>query len=281
VGRWDAGPSAPVALAVHGITGSLMCWPPVAEQLGDVTLVAPDLRGRGESNRLPGPFGIATHARDLLALLDALELREVVAMGHSMGAYIAALLAVQAPERVSALVLVDGGLPLPLPPGLDPGAVLEATLGPALARLRERFASEEVYLEFWRKHPAFAETGCWDEHVEAYFRYDLEGAPPDLRPRPSEEAVRADGADLLVDEEVRSAFTRVRCPAQLVRAPRGLLNQPDPLLPEAVVAQALAALPGLVDELVPDVNHYTVVLGRAGADAVARAISRAAAGDGR
>jgi pimeloyl-ACP methyl ester carboxylesterase len=275
LGRWDAGPAAPVALAVHGITGSLRSWAAVAERLEDVTVLAPDLRGRGESNRLPGPFGIGVHVRDLLAALDALELREVVAVGHSMGAYVAALLAASAPERVRALVLVDGGLPLPLPPGADPGAVLEATLGPALARLRQRFPSEEAYLEFWRAHPAFAETGCWTEHVEAYFRYDLEGAPPDLHPRPSEEAVRTDGNDLLVDEEVRTAFERAHCPTSLVRAPRGLLNQPDPLLPEAVVAEARAAMPALADELIPDTNHYTMMFDALGTEVIARAISRA------
>ena len=281
LGRWEAGASAPVALAMHGITGSLMSWPPVADHLEDVTLIAPDLRGRGESNRLPGPFGIGAHVRDLIAVLDRLELPDVVAVGHSMGAYVAALLAAHAPDRVRALVLVDGGLPLPLPPGADPEAVLEATLGPALARLRQRFGSEDVYLEFWRKHPAFGETGCWNDHVEAYFRYDLEGAPPDLRPRPAEDAVRADGRELLVDEDVRSAFLRTRCPTQLVRAPRGLLNQPDPLLPEAVVAQAKAERPDLGDELVPDTNHYTLVLAAPGAQRVAAAISRAAADGGR
>jgi pimeloyl-ACP methyl ester carboxylesterase len=281
VGRWDAGPEAPVALAMHGITGSLMCWPPVARRLRDVTLIAPDLRGRGESNRLPGPFGIGAHVRDLIALLDRLELREVIAVGHSMGAYVAALLAARAPQRVRALVLLDGGLPLPVPAGADVDAVLEATLGPALARLRQRFGSQDVYLEFWRKHPAFGETGCWNDDVEAYFRYDLEGAPPDLRPRAAEETVRADGRDLLVDDELRSAFERVRCPVQLVRAPRGLLNQTDPLLPEAVVEQARAAVPTLADELVPDTNHYTLLFAPGGATAVAAAISRAAARVGR
>jgi hypothetical protein len=216
------------------------------------------------------------------------ELRERAALDTERAAELARTLAGENGEAVclstcnrTELYLADASAEVAERKGEAALLALEATLGPALARLRQRFGSADVYLEFWRKHPAFDETGSWNEDVEAYFRYDLEGAPPDLRPRPSEEAVRADGADLLVDEEVRSAFTRVRCPTQLVRAPRGLLNQPDPLLPEAVVAQALAAMPGLVDELVPDVNHYTVVLCRPGADAVARAISRAAAGDGR
>jgi pimeloyl-ACP methyl ester carboxylesterase len=53
-----AGPTsgAPVVLAVHGITASSRAWLTVARHLGDrVTVIAPDLRGRGASAGLPGP----------------------------------------------------------------------------------------------------------------------------------------------------------------------------------------------------------------------------------
>ena len=61
---------------------------------------------------------------------------ELVLAGHSMGAYVA-LLAVDArPDLFRRLVLVDGGVPLPLPAGVDPDDVLAATLGPALERLQ-------------------------------------------------------------------------------------------------------------------------------------------------
>jgi len=57
---------------------------------------------------------------------------EVVLAGHSMGAYVA-LLAVDArPDLFTRLVLVDGGVPLPLQEGMDPDEVLAASLGPAL-----------------------------------------------------------------------------------------------------------------------------------------------------
>ncbi|TDI23909.1 MAG: hypothetical protein E2P06_08490 [Acidobacteria bacterium] len=68
VARWGSGP--PV-LAVYGITGSHAAWPWVADRLvGAVSLIAPDLRGRGASNGRPGPFGMAAHAADLVAVLD-------------------------------------------------------------------------------------------------------------------------------------------------------------------------------------------------------------------
>src|SRR5260370_12613050 len=49
-----------VAVAVHGITASAMSWQAVARHMpSDWTLAAPDLRGRGHSRALPGPYGLA------------------------------------------------------------------------------------------------------------------------------------------------------------------------------------------------------------------------------
>src|SRR5260370_35585474 len=57
-----------VAVAVHGITASAMSWQAVARHMpSDWTLAAPDLRGRGHSRDLPGPYGLGRHARDVAA----------------------------------------------------------------------------------------------------------------------------------------------------------------------------------------------------------------------
>ena len=179
-----------VAVAVHGITASGMSWQAVARHMPpDWTLAAPDLRGRGHSRDLPGPFGLDTHARDVVAVLrhfGGSRVRPVLA-GHSMGAYVALLARDAHPELVRRLVLVDGGLPLPVPDGTDLDAVLDATLGPAIARLGQSFPSTEAYLDFWRAHPALA--AHWTPDVEAYVRYDLIGEPGQLRPRAVGDAV--------------------------------------------------------------------------------------------
>ena len=176
-----------VAVAVHGITASGMSWQAVARHMPpDWTLAAPDLRGRGHSRDLPGPFGLDTHARDVVAVLRHFGGRPVLA-GHSMGAYVALLARDAHPELVRRLVLVDGGLPLPVPDGTDLDAVLDATLGPAIARLGKTFPSTEAYVDFWRAHPALA--AHWSPDVEAYARYDLTGEPGQLRSRAVEDAV--------------------------------------------------------------------------------------------
>jgi lipase len=270
------GEAAAVVLAAHGITASHAGWRAVARELlarrPGVCLLAPDLRGRGRSAAVGPPYGMAAHVADLLAVLDDAGLRRAVLAGHSMGAFVVARLAAERPERAGAVVLVDGGLRLPARADVDADQVLDAVLGPAIARLRMTFASVEEYVAFWQAHPAFA--GRWSEDVEAYVRADLAGAPGSLRSVVSEQAVRTDGAELLRDEATLGALERVRAPLRLLRAPRGLLDDDNPLIPRGVLDAFAAAHPGAVVEEVPAVNHYTITLGT-GAATVAAAIAAA------
>ena len=265
-----------VVLAAHGITASHLGWRTVARELltrrPGVCLLAPDLRGRGRSASVGPPYGMAVHVADLLGVLDDAGLPQAVLVGHSMGAFVVARLAAERPERAGAVVLVDGGLSLPSRTDVDPDQTLDALLGPAIARLRMTFASAQEYMAFWQAHPAFA--GRWTEDVEAYVRADLAGEPGALRSVVSEAAVRADGTEILRDEATLSALGRVRAPLRLLRAPRGLLDDENPLISRAMLDAFAAAHPGAVVEEVPGVNHYTITLG-AGAATVAAAIAAA------
>jgi len=278
IGRWGDGPVTVVA--IHGISASHRAWSAVAEHLDGITLVAPDLRGRGASEGVPGPFGMAAHARDVVSVIDHIAQERVVVVGHSMGGYVVLELAAKLPDRVSAVVLVDGGLATAPPPGAAIDRLLEATLGPALVRLRRSFESRDAYFSFWKEHPAFKETGCWNEHVEAYLDYDLTGEPEDLRSRVSEEAVIEDGREVLSGGGAWNNLGAISCPVSLLRAPRGLLNQREPLISEALVKRARRSLAPLIDEIVPGCNHYTLMFEEHAAAAVGRGIERAAGAAG-
>lgn len=264
-----------IVLGLHGITGSCMQLVPVVRHLGaPFTLMAPDLRGRGASNDLPGPYGMIAHADDTAAVLRSVTDGPAVVVGESMGAYVAVVLAARHPDLVSSVVLADGGLPLPVPPGLDPDVVLDAVLGPALARLRQVFASRQAYLDFWRAHPAVGED--WNDDVEAYLDYDLEATDGGWRSRAREEAVRVDGGQHVVEPTlIEEHLRRVSCPLALIRAPRNLLNQAMPLLPDDAVATWQQVLPQLSDAMVDDTNHYTLMLGVRGAARIAELVERA------
>lgn len=272
VGRW-AGAGVPV-LAAHGVTAHHRCWAWVADALPGREVLAPDLRGRGRSRGLPPPYGMARHAEDLLAVLDARGHEQAVLVGHSMGAFVALVAAHRAPERVAGLVLVDGGIPLPVPPGLDPDEVAEAVIGPSLRRLEMRFADLEEHRELWRAHPALAQE--WGPRMAAYADADLHGHAPQLASRTVREAVRADSRDLLTGPDVAAAQTVLDGPATWLVAEQGMASGADPLYPEQTVAASTGAHRGLVVRRVPAVNHYTVVMSAPGARAVAAAVESAA-----
>jgi len=264
VGLWGDG--APVILAVHGITASHLAWAVVAERLGGAgTLAALDLRGRGGSAELPGPYGMERHAADCVAVLDALGESSTVVTGHSMGGFVALVLADRYPERVSRLVLVDGGPPLPAPPAEGtPEDQLEVALGAAARRLTMRFADRAAYHDFWRQHPAFH---TWSAALESYVDYDLTGEPPELRSRVSPDAMRQDYLDMNHGAAPADAWRRLDRPAVFLRAERGMFDEPAPLYPSP---EAIASRIPL--RTVPGTNHYTIVLDDPGATEVAAAL---------
>lgn len=261
-----------VVVAVHGVTASLMTWASVARELDDgVCLIAPDLRGRGRSAPLPGPYGMAAHVADLVAVLDHVATPSAVVMGHSMGAYVAARLAAEHPERVAGVVLLDAGLPFPLPD--RSGDLLDAAVANAVMRLGITFATVDQYIQGWRAHPAFAHA--WNEDVEAYARYDLVQDGHVARCGASAEAVRTDTREMVLDDDTRTAVDRIRASAHLLRAERGLFDD-DPLIPAAALRAFAADHPSVRVEEVPDVNHYTLVMGRSpGPRRVAATVDRA------
>lgn len=275
VGRWSGPPGSPTVVAVHGITANHTSFDLVARELAaEMTVLAPDLRGRGRSNTITGPFGITAHVSDMVALLDHLEIAEATVLGHSMGAWVATCLAVQHPARVRAAVLVDGGIALPLAPELDVDVVLEAVLGPSVARLSMTFADPQAYRSFWQRHPAVGGE-YWSDLAERYVDYDLEGAPPECRSSVSLEAVRGDATEQLTVPAVRDAIEALSCPAHLLLAARGLLDG-DPLYPPEALDLVRPRWPTVVEEArLPDTNHFSIVLG-AGAPTVAATVRRAA-----
>lgn len=281
VGIWGPEPApgadVPTVLAVHGITASHRAWPMLAAALPGVRVVAPDLRGRGRSNLLPGPYGMGAHARDLAAVLDSAGAGRAVVVGHSMGAFAAMVLAHLYPARVSELVLVDGGLPLQVPQNVSEDELLAAVLGPAAERLSMTFSGHGEYKEFWKQHPAFAR--CWNDTVEEYVRYDLVKSGAAFQPATRYDAVAEDSRELHGGDSLLKALAELDHPATFLRAPRGLLDAAPLYFPEQI-QQWKAELPGLRTADVEDVNHYTIIMSEHGIASVAQAV-KAALGSSR
>lgn len=271
--RWAGISGAPTIVAIHGITSTAWAWDPVAHHLaGAAHLVALDLRGRGRSLDAPGPFGISRHADDVARVVEQIGEPGLV-VGHSMGASVALLAADRHWNRIKDVVLVDGGPPVPLPDGLDAvsnlddvDTALTAVMGPAYNRLHRTWADRTSYYSMWAAHPAFA--GGISIDVERNLLSDLMEVDGGFRPAISTTAVRADGLDVYTNSDVRSLLARRTVSTRILRAPNGRSGGPPPVISE----EAVAATPRHRWTTVPDTNHYTLVIGAAGAAAVAQAL---------
>jgi len=262
----DSTPKGTILL-IHGITASHMSWPLIAAAFPQYRVIAPDLRGRGASRDLPAPFGMPQHAADMNALLAATATESALVVGHSMGGFVAASLAAQYPERVSAVLLIDGGLPIPAPEGTSMEELSQVILGPAAERLSMTFADRASYQNFWEQHPAFVHE--FTSAVRDYVDYDLVGSEPNLHPASIIAAVSFDALQLSGDEEYLGALRGLTVPVHFIRAPRGLLNQVPALYSPEQSDHWRSELPNVTFHEAVDVNHYTITLTQRGADRVA------------
>ena len=209
------GGSGPAVLLLHGHPRTHATWHRVAPRLAaHHTVVCPDLRGYGESSKVP-PYTKRAMAADMLALMHALGHERFAVVGHDRGAYVASRLALDHPEHVTHLVVMDA-----------------VPIAEALARADARFAAN------WWHWFFFAQTDKPAERVinadpDAWYRVDRElmgeEAYADLRRALHDPEVvhamledyRAGlREDRAADEADRAARRRIRCPLLVIWAAR-------------------------------------------------------------
>ena len=250
---WDWPGGEPAMLCIHGLTANGRSWDLLADQLGSRhRIIAVDVRGRGLSGKPPeGQYGFAAHAGDIAALLRALDTGPVIVAGHSMGAFVAILLAGDHPELVSHVILIDGGA---VGEGLSEED-LRVQGQAAMQRLTTVYPSMSAYYDFWRQSAPFIP---WTKYFERYLQADVEersdgsvvcrsfppGIVQDLRE--------------VATWDVKGRAPRVKVPALALWAPVGLQDPARPLFPRPVMEQLTSLLPE--GRLVPieGANHYTI-----------------------
>jgi pimeloyl-ACP methyl ester carboxylesterase len=99
----------PVVVLLHGFPLDRTMWAEQLKVLGSAyRVIAPDLRGHGQSDAPDGVFTMDELADDVVELLDHLEIRQPVVLGGlSMGGYVALAFILRHPERVRGLILMD------------------------------------------------------------------------------------------------------------------------------------------------------------------------------
>lgn len=266
--RWPGLLGTPTLVAVHGITSNAWAWDPMAHHLaGGAEIIALDLRGRGMSLDADAPFGIRQHADDVAGVIGQLGGSAYV-VGHSMGAFVALMVADRHPETVRDVILIDGGTPLPCPtgPNVDIDAVLDLTLGSAIERITTTWPDRVSYQAMWASHPAFVDGISTD--LERNLLAELIEVDGGFRAAVNEAAVRQDGRELLVDDAVRTLLARRLEPTTIVRAEFGMMGGP----PGFIAPEERDRYPQHRWIEAAGLNHYTVMNSTNGAALVAEAV---------
>lgn len=156
--------NAPVILCLHGITANCHAFDGlVAKGLNkDYHLYAVDLRGRGLSSQPAFEYAMEDHAADIIALLDALKIEQVILMGHSFGGLLSYFLASRYPERVSQIIILDAAAEM------HPDVI--EMLAPAFSRLDKKYPSWETYLDAVKAAPYMT---FWSDDMLSYYKADV------------------------------------------------------------------------------------------------------------
>jgi len=219
---------------LHGIRAHAYVWSRAAPYLTPPhRLLAPDLRGHGESAWSDEGYGTPRYAADLAAWVDAQGLEPFVLVGHSAGGRVAVAYAAAHPQRVQCLVVVDMGPDMAPPQPFDPAlaALPQRTFAnhrEAVALLRQRYpgvgAAYLGRLARWSVRPTADGrlTWKWDKRVRGQ-----------LRPV----------------EEFRADLRALRCPTLVVRGGE------DAYLSASGAAEMQALIPDCHVAIVPRTGH--------------------------
>ena len=267
----DTPGGAPPIVMLHGLSANAQCFAGlIAAGLSpSFRVVAPDLRGRGRTDKPATGYSMADHAADVLALLDHLGLERVILGGHSFGGYVAIYIASHFPERVEKLIVIDAAITL--------NPRVGELLKPSLDRLTRVSPSVDAYLAEARDAPHLA--GFWDENIERYFRAEIQENPDGTAQSATSASAIGQAMVGLRSEPWMTLVKSVRQPVLFLNA-LGAYGPPGtPALVEAEYARATAdAFPNVRYVVVPG-NHMTMVFGD-GAVAVNREIERFVREDG-
>lgn len=264
--RWHAGAPRRV-LATHGWLDNAASFVELAPRLAGCDVVALDLPGHGRSaHRGAGNLQFfIEYVADVVATLDALGWQDAILLGHSLGAGVMSCVAGTVPERVQALMLLEGFAPQPSPP-----EKIVESLRAAIAATQRGAGESAGYPDIDAAIVA-RRKGYWplsDDAARGILLRALTAADDPagqgvLRWH-TDPRLRQPSAFRLTEEQLAALLAGVKCPALLLGAEQGLFGVRDNH------AARLAAVPQLQYACLPGGHHLH--LERETAPAVAAAL---------
>ena len=245
----------PPIVCVHGLTANAFFFQIIADTFSQERRVfAYDLRGRGDSDKPEEGYSVPIHAADLASLLDELQIEAPILIGHSLGALISLYFAAHYPDKLSKLVLLDAGAPLPWSTAEEQPAWLTT----AISRLGTPVPSFEIYRNALKAARFLGPY--WNAYVDTYFNHDvIHNSDGSVSAKASREAILEEGRRY-PEADPTQQWTHVTAPTLLLRAGKGMFTDNDQLLSEAAAEQAQREIPHCTYVNYPALNHYTIVL---------------------
>lgn len=245
----DWGGGGEPLLALHGLASSGHWYRRVAPFLsGHYRVIAPDQRGHGATTQAPSGYDWQTLAEDAVRLLDHFGISRAPVLGHSWGGHVASNLAMRFPERVTRVVMIDGGFQ-------DGGLLPNPTWDAFRQRLAPRLVAgaRDEYLARLADNLSF----CWGEDLaDIALTMVHEGDDgqmyDNLRPDNHAQVL-----ETMWNEPPSRVLPRITIPAMVVAAgPRAdRANSQFSRQREVMVAAAEAALPNGRVHWIPDTIH--------------------------
>lgn len=250
----DYGGDGPDLILAHGLSANAHFFDGLigaGDLTGHARVIVPDLRGRGLSDKPDSGYTMEEHTADMLGLIDALDLRDVIMGGQSFGGLVTYYLAAHHPGVASACIALDA------PIDVDSSVVEQVK--PSLARLETTLPSFDAYLAAVRRQPYF--DGWWDPTVEAYYRADVEDVGDGaVRPRSNAGHIQQAVEGTLIPDWT-DLVQRIQEPTLIVRA-TGAFGPPGspPILGPSQARRLIDNLPdGRLVEI--EGNHLTAFFG--------------------
>jgi haloacetate dehalogenase len=224
----------PALLLLHGFPQSHVMWHRVAQALRqDFFLVLPDLRGYGDSMKPPGERDHANYskramAQDMVDLMLALQLPRFFLCGHDRGARVAARLALDHPQRVRRLALVD------IAPTLDMYEATDMQFARSYyhwfhliqpAPLPEKMIGADARFYLHTKLGGWGAGGLGHLERQALAEYERCFCRAEAIHAACEDYRASAGIDLEHDRESRTRSQRIQCDMLVLWGAKGLIGR--------------------------------------------------------
>lgn len=225
----------PPLLCLAGLASDSQSWLPVIPALAARhRLILPDNRGAGRTRTNGGPINLDGMVADAVALLDHLGIAKADLLGHSMGGFLALLLARDHPSRVGRMVLAGSSIA----PSHRNKALLTDLLTLRLSGIDRRLWWR-IFFQWMFKPSFFKNEAALDEAARMAVEYPFAQSDADFT------------AQLLAASERRSlaGIESIAAPTLILCGAHDILFRPEDSI------ASLSVIPGAVSKVLPDAAH--------------------------